>query len=61
MGTVWVFKPTESFSFSQLCTSRMVERFGKDDNNWEHIELDFSFQVKCVICFLINVNVKARS
>ncbi|KAI8875798.1 hypothetical protein K501DRAFT_327341 [Backusella circina FSU 941] len=44
MGTVWVFRPTESFRFSQLCTSRMVERFGKDDNNWEHIELDFSFQ-----------------
>ncbi|KAI9255496.1 hypothetical protein BY458DRAFT_520176 [Sporodiniella umbellata] len=40
MGTVWVFKPTESFRFDQLCISRMVERFGKDDGNWEHIELD---------------------
>ncbi|CEJ00195.1 hypothetical protein RMCBS344292_14260 [Rhizopus microsporus] len=40
MGTVWVFKPTDSFRFDQLCISRMVERFGKDDGNWEHIELD---------------------
>lgn len=40
MGTVWVFKPTEAFRFDQLCISRMVERFGKDDGNWEHIELD---------------------
>lgn len=39
MGTVWVFKPTEDYGFDKLCISRMVERFGKDDGNWEHIEL----------------------
>ncbi|KAI7896252.1 uncharacterized protein EV154DRAFT_411870 [Mucor mucedo] len=39
MGTVWVFKPTEEYRFEKLCISRMVERFGKDDGNWEHIEL----------------------
>lgn len=39
MGTVWVFKPTETYAFDKLCISRMVERFGKDDGNWEHIEL----------------------
>lgn len=39
MGTVWVFKPTEEHRFEKLCISRMVERFGKDDGNWEHIEL----------------------
>lgn len=39
MGTVWVFKPTETYTFDKLCISRMVERFGKDDGNWEHIEL----------------------
>ncbi|KAI8997788.1 hypothetical protein BDB01DRAFT_714441 [Pilobolus umbonatus] len=42
MGTVWVFKPTETARFDQLCISRMVERFGKDDSNWEHIQLDFT-------------------
>ncbi|KAI8339815.1 hypothetical protein BD560DRAFT_412468 [Blakeslea trispora] len=41
MGTVWVFKPTEEHQFKDLCVSRMVERFGKDDGNWEHIEFEF--------------------
>ncbi|KAI9306841.1 hypothetical protein BJ944DRAFT_238379 [Cunninghamella echinulata] len=41
MGTVWIFKPTAKYSFSDLCTSRMVERFGKDDSNWEHVQLEF--------------------
>ncbi|KAI8379148.1 uncharacterized protein BYT42DRAFT_593398 [Radiomyces spectabilis] len=41
MGTVWVFKPTDHFRFEQLCVSRMVERFGKDDGNWELVQLDF--------------------
>ena len=42
MGTVWVFRPTETHSFDKLCVSRMVERFGKDDGNWEHIYLHLS-------------------
>ncbi|KAI8090612.1 hypothetical protein BDF21DRAFT_460039 [Thamnidium elegans] len=42
MGTVWVFKPTEVYGFDKLCISRMVERFGKDDGNWEHIQLILS-------------------
>ncbi|GAA5801238.1 hypothetical protein HPULCUR_006682 [Helicostylum pulchrum] len=42
MGTVWVFKPTEAYGFDKLCMSRMVERFGKDDGNWEHIQLVLS-------------------
>jgi hypothetical protein len=41
MGTVWIFKPTRAYKFSKLCISRMVERFGKDDCNWEHIDLTF--------------------
>src|ERR1700710_190434 len=41
MGTVWLFKPSSTHTFQQLCTSRMVERFGKDETNWEHVELDF--------------------
>ncbi|KAI7898479.1 uncharacterized protein BX663DRAFT_555836 [Cokeromyces recurvatus] len=44
MGTVWIFKPTTNYSFSQLCVSRMVERFGKDDGNWEYIELKLKKQ-----------------
>lgn len=42
MGTVWVFKPTEKYKFEQLCTSRMVERFGRDESNWEHVCLILS-------------------
>lgn len=44
MGTVWLFKPSDRHSFEQLCTSRMVERFGKDESNWEHIELEVMTQ-----------------
>ncbi|OBZ81845.1 hypothetical protein A0J61_10106 [Choanephora cucurbitarum] len=40
MGTVWVFKPTDEYHFKDLCISRMVERFGKDESNWEHIEFE---------------------
>ncbi|KAI8061150.1 hypothetical protein BC940DRAFT_336987 [Gongronella butleri] len=42
MGTVWVFKPTENYPFPNVCTSRVVERFGKDDCNWMHLSLHFS-------------------
>ncbi|KAL1919119.1 uncharacterized protein VTP21DRAFT_2501 [Calcarisporiella thermophila] len=41
MGTVWTFKPTPEYSFVQLCSSRMVERFGKDATNCEKISLEF--------------------
>ncbi|KAG0361255.1 hypothetical protein BG005_008806 [Podila minutissima] len=41
MGSVWTFKPTEEFDFPTLCASRMVERFGKNDSNWEEFELEF--------------------
>lgn len=44
MGTVWLFKPSSRHTFAQLCTSRMVERFGKDESNWEHVELEFMSQ-----------------
>ncbi|KAG0039432.1 hypothetical protein BGZ82_008287 [Podila clonocystis] len=41
MGSVWTFKPTEEFDFPTLCASRMVERFGKNDSNWEEFEIEF--------------------
>ncbi|KAG0203335.1 hypothetical protein BGX28_004364 [Mortierella sp. GBA30] len=41
MGSVWTFKPTEEYDFPTLCVSRMVERFGKNDANWEEFKLDF--------------------
>ncbi|ORX49517.1 hypothetical protein DM01DRAFT_1409486 [Hesseltinella vesiculosa] len=41
MGTVWIFKPNDKYSFSKLCISRMVERFGRDDSNWLHLDMDF--------------------
>ncbi|KAK9722491.1 hypothetical protein K7432_002643 [Basidiobolus ranarum] len=44
MGTVWTFKPSSQFSFVSLCTSRMVERFGKDGYNWEEIKIEFAQQ-----------------
>lgn len=50
MGTVWVFKPTEQYRFEQLCMSRMVERFGRDDTNWEQVHLEF--QTNEVRCYL---------
>ncbi|KAI9592419.1 hypothetical protein BDF19DRAFT_416323 [Syncephalis fuscata] len=37
MGTVWTFRADTNYTFSQLCMSRMVERFGKDDTNWKEI------------------------
>ncbi|RIA90232.1 hypothetical protein C1645_823641 [Glomus cerebriforme] len=42
MGTTWTFKPTSTHSFVQLCTSRMVERFGRDFANWEEIQIKFN-------------------
>ncbi|KAI1318914.1 hypothetical protein EDD11_005548 [Mortierella claussenii] len=42
MGSVWTFKPTEQFDFATLCVSRMVERFGKNDANWEEFKLTFA-------------------
>ncbi|KAG2182150.1 hypothetical protein INT43_007077 [Umbelopsis isabellina] len=50
MGTVWIFKPSAKHSFSQLCTSRMVERFGKDESNWEHIEIELSSDQNSTDC-----------
>ncbi|ORX89491.1 hypothetical protein K493DRAFT_340603 [Basidiobolus meristosporus CBS 931.73] len=44
MGTVWTFKPSAEFSFVSLCTSRMVERFGKNGYNWEEIRIEFAKQ-----------------
>ncbi|KAF9567079.1 hypothetical protein EC968_003513 [Mortierella alpina] len=41
MGSVWTFKPTEEYDFPTLCVSRMVERFGRNDANWEEFKLDF--------------------
>ncbi|KAF9114859.1 hypothetical protein BGX27_009607 [Mortierella sp. AM989] len=41
MGSVWTFKPTEEYDFPTLCVSRMVERFGRNDANWEDYKLDF--------------------
>ncbi|CAG8513378.1 15734_t:CDS:10 [Funneliformis caledonium] len=42
MGTTWTFKPTQTHNFVQLCTSRMVERFGRDFANWEEIRIKFN-------------------
>ena len=42
MGTTWTFKPTAKHDFVLLCTSRMVERFGRDSANWEEIKIEFS-------------------
>ncbi|KAG0287040.1 hypothetical protein BGZ96_008984 [Linnemannia gamsii] len=41
MGSVWTFKPTEEYDFPTLCISRMVERFGRNDANWEEYKLSF--------------------
>ncbi|CAG8488341.1 2903_t:CDS:10 [Ambispora gerdemannii] len=41
MGTTWTFKPSTKHDFVLLCTSRMVERFGRDLANWEEIKLKF--------------------
>lgn len=39
MGTVWTFKLSHQYSFQLLCIGRMIERFGRDDCNWLHVEL----------------------
>ncbi|KAJ2723992.1 hypothetical protein GGI07_002279 [Coemansia sp. Benny D115] len=40
MGSVWSFNKHLTYTFPQLCMSRMVERFGRDGSNWEEIGLD---------------------
>ncbi|KAJ2517812.1 hypothetical protein GGI11_003050 [Coemansia sp. RSA 2049] len=40
MGSVWTFGRHPAHSFPHMCMSRMVERFGRDGSNWEHIEVD---------------------
>ncbi|KAJ1966446.1 hypothetical protein GGI12_000090 [Dipsacomyces acuminosporus] len=42
MGSVWTFEPHAVHSFPYLCMSRMVERFGRDNSNWEHINLEMA-------------------
>ncbi|CAH1764583.1 8606_t:CDS:10, partial [Entrophospora sp. SA101] len=42
MGTTWTFKPSDKYNFVQLCTSRMVERFGRDCANYEEINIKFN-------------------
>ncbi|KAJ2900374.1 hypothetical protein IWW38_000541 [Coemansia aciculifera] len=39
MGSVWSFDKHHRHSFPQLCMSRMVERFGRDNSTWEHVDL----------------------
>ncbi|KAJ2868356.1 hypothetical protein GGH94_000196 [Coemansia aciculifera] len=39
MGSVWTFDRHHRYTFPQLCMSRMVERFGRDNSNWEHVDL----------------------
>ncbi|KAJ2789108.1 hypothetical protein H4R21_006829, partial [Coemansia helicoidea] len=39
MGSVWTFERHPDHAFPLLCTSRMVERFGRDGANWEQIDL----------------------
>ncbi|KAJ2774393.1 hypothetical protein GGI18_004584, partial [Coemansia linderi] len=39
MGSVWSFDRHHRYTFPQLCMSRMVERFGRDNSNWEHVDL----------------------
>ncbi|KAJ1773946.1 hypothetical protein IW140_003187 [Coemansia sp. RSA 1813] len=40
MGSVWTFGRHPVHSFPHLCMSRMVERFGRDGSNWEHVDVD---------------------
>ncbi|KAG0245144.1 hypothetical protein BGX31_007855 [Mortierella sp. GBA43] len=44
MGSVWTFKPTQEYDFPTLCVSRMVERFGKNESNWEELKLEFDLK-----------------
>lgn len=46
MGTVWVFRPNATYRFENLCVSRMVQRFGRDDTNWELVEIEFVSEEK---------------
>ncbi|KAJ2486439.1 hypothetical protein EV174_001104 [Coemansia sp. RSA 2320] len=46
MGSVWSFDHHLRYSFPQLCMSRMVERFGRDNSNWEHIDLALVIPLK---------------
>ncbi|KAJ2202404.1 hypothetical protein IW139_004616, partial [Coemansia sp. RSA 353] len=39
MGSVWTFEAHPVFLFSHLCMSRMVQRFGRDESNWEQIDI----------------------
>ncbi|PIA17269.1 hypothetical protein COEREDRAFT_86268 [Coemansia reversa NRRL 1564] len=39
MGSVWTFEHHPVHSFTHMCMSRMVERFGRDGSNWEQIDL----------------------
>ncbi|KAJ2710681.1 hypothetical protein H4R19_003630, partial [Coemansia spiralis] len=39
MGSVWTFESHPAHPFPHLCTSRMVERFGRDGANWEQIDI----------------------
>ncbi|KAJ1669406.1 hypothetical protein EV182_008780, partial [Spiromyces aspiralis] len=40
MGSVWTFNVHRKYPFPMLCMSRMVERFGRDDTDWEQVELE---------------------
>ncbi|KAI9501531.1 hypothetical protein BX070DRAFT_37661 [Coemansia spiralis] len=40
MGSVWTFGRHPAQTFPHLCMSRMVERFGRDESNWEQIDVD---------------------
>ncbi|KAF9161150.1 hypothetical protein DFQ26_004816 [Actinomortierella ambigua] len=42
MGSVWTFKPSPEYDFPTLCISRMVERFGRNDANWEEFKLELN-------------------
>ncbi|KAF9972092.1 hypothetical protein BGZ73_004827 [Actinomortierella ambigua] len=42
MGSVWTFKPNKEYDFPTLCISRMVERFGRNDANWEEFKLELN-------------------
>ncbi|KAJ1969137.1 hypothetical protein H4R35_006223 [Dimargaris xerosporica] len=41
MGTVWTFLPNDQYSLAMLCLSRIVERFGMDDCNWEEVTVQW--------------------
>ncbi|KAJ2160990.1 hypothetical protein GGF46_001849 [Coemansia sp. RSA 552] len=39
MGSVWTFEHSPVHSFPHMCMSRMVQRFGRDESNWEQLGL----------------------